>query len=264
MFDKRKGSVSDLNHNGSGVLPAQKTEEFGADISLRGKAFEIGRRVIETSGITIVGLSLGNSYYNERNIENLLAYLGRHASRIEIFIPEVPAHHTYRALGYDDCDSDRKCRLRSNGLRNRCRSILSRSADLGKITNELDWEKSVSIHPEYQKRLREIELLYEYNSDFRRDVRENTAAVLSHKHSQGVVNEGSIDIGAKFLLEEIAFLLASPKIFDSKNIAYVYHKDWEIFGRLIEGCYGNGFADSPIGFIVVNRLNKSCLSDNRE
>ncbi len=252
MFESRDNSGFELSR-----------ESFSPEAGQckKGRAFEIGQRVLRTNGMVIVGLSIGNSYYNKKNIEALLGFLGQYASNIELFIPEGPAQHTYRALGYNEIEATRKCRLNANTIRNHYSEILARSSDLENETNEIDWECKVACDPEYLKRLKEIELLYDLHLDFYRDVRQATSEVLAHKRREAPISEDSIDIGVKFLLEELAFLLAAPKIFDSTNIAYVYHKDWGIFEKLIEGCYGSGFSDSGIGFIVVNETGESSESD---
>ena len=63
--------------------------------------------------------------------------------------------------------------------------------------------------------------------------------------------ESAIDEGVFYLLKELAFLLASPKIYDSEEVTYIYHKKWQIFQNLISGLYDN-HSKKQLEFLLHN------------
>ncbi len=50
---------------------------------------------------------------------------------------------------------------------------------------------------------------------------------------------------------EIAFLSASPKVFNVERVAYIYHKRWPIFENFVNGKF-NGIVRTDLGFVIIN------------
>ncbi len=88
-------------------------------------------------------------------------------------------------------------------------------------------------YKEYLSKLNEVDNLYKKNVKFRKAVRETTLEVVSDKMKEDM--DDSIDEACLYLIEELSFVLASPKIYGSKSAKYLYHKNWKIFEDLIEG-----------------------------
>tara|TARA_Y100000310_G_scaffold302122_1_gene339170 strand:- start:1134 stop:1358 length:225 start_codon:yes stop_codon:yes gene_type:complete len=73
---------------------------------------------------------------------------------------------------------------------------------------------------------------------------------LEGKTKEDVDLEDAIKIGVVYLLEEIAFVLASPSIFKVSKTAYIYHNRWQIYEDLVNGKY-DGKARRDIGFLLI-------------
>jgi tRNA-dependent cyclodipeptide synthase len=186
--------------------------------------------------IGLIWMSAGNSYFSEENIGKLLRFADKEFKRILIVSPSKPAEHTFRALGYDEKEAVRKAKLNSNLLKNRALRELSKVNHRNKF-QIVDWEKEVVESEAYKESLDEMQRLYDENPEFREDARETTRKVIADK-SEGLENvERAIDEAVLYLLEELAFILSCPKRYSMDKVAYIYHKEWEIYEDLITGKY---------------------------
>lgn len=194
-------------------------------------------------GLVVVGVSIGNPYFTAGNIERVLLFTEKRFRRCKIFIADASARHTFQALGYSTSDAVRKARLRGNNLRNKCEHAM-RTLGIDSSTF-VDWTKVVGSQA-YRKHLETLAVLFSFNSAFRRDAEAATRSVLE-KRSDLSEHAGSIEIGVRFLLEELAFLLASPEIYGEREVTYLYHQEWPVFQSLIRGEY-EGTAPHPIWY----------------
>ncbi|MFA6099572.1 MAG: tRNA-dependent cyclodipeptide synthase [Patescibacteria group bacterium] len=217
---------------------------------LKGKVFDNGYEVLKKHGLVIIWMSVGNSYFNKERIEEILEYAAKHFSVVRILIPYEPAIYTYLALGYDETKANSKARLGSNRLTNHTKRTISENASFqGKDIHILNWAEEVEKVDVYQKKLLFMTHLYETNRRFQIDAEETTAEVLSNKSDENISAE-KIKIGVKYLLEELAFVLSSPDLFKVDKTAYMYHRHWPIYEKLVNGEYD----DKPkedIGFLLV-------------
>lgn len=186
----------------------------------------------------IIGMSPGNSYFKDKEVNYLLTEIIKRFGRTAIFVPDVPAISTYLAYGYPNKKARNKAVLNGNNLKNRTRRI---TKELGIESNQvriINWENEVQNDPEYLKIYHNrIELLYEKNDDFRREAHQTTRQVLN---SSGRVIEdldSATRIACHYLLSEIAFLEFAPPFFQEHQITYVYHKPWPIYESYISGAF---------------------------
>ncbi len=228
-------------------------------------AYKRGYEIFKNNGFCIIAMSIGNSYFNDEKIGELLPFADNHFSDLRILIADISSIHTYKAIGYDEKTAKKKTKLAGNRLRNHCNRIIAKISDNN--IKFIDWEKEVINSKEYQKQLKIIKELYDKHSDFkdhvhnevkirheiclqcfREDSRETTREVLQNKIKKSINIESAIEEGVKYLLEELAFLLASTNIFGVKNVAYLYHRNWPIYINLIDGMY-DGTIRNQLGFI---------------
>ncbi len=214
---------------------------------LNSKACRTGYAIAEAAGAAIIGMSPGNSYFKDKTVDTLLRYSADHFSPVRVLIAGKPAEHTYRGIGYSPARAKRKARLKANALRNRCMRSMERiNGDVALI----GWEEEVERDGSYLQELDAIASLYAENAGFREEARAATRTVLSDKLKEGIDSEHAIDEGVNYLLEELAFLSASPKIFAEERIAYVYHRRWRIYEDFAGGVF-DGRSRDDLGFIVV-------------
>lgn len=219
---------------------------------MEGIAFKNGYSIVKIRGMAIVGMSLGNSYFRREAIDNLLAYCGGIFSHTKIMIPDIPAKHTYEAIGYSSVKAERKARLNGNTLRNHCKKSID-TIILRNVKSDVklvDWENQINSHKAYQRELRKIMEIYQHQLLFRQEARETTSAVLEGKLKSRMKIDEAVNKGVYYLLKELAFLSASPKIFETKRVTYVYHDHWKIYEDFIEGKFDKK-QRKDLGFIII-------------
>ncbi len=214
---------------------------------LTGTAFENGYQVVHDRGLAIVGMSPGNSYFKKDRVDDLLRYCSTIFGSVRIMIADKPAEHTYKARGYGSTEAERKARLNGNTLQNHSqRSIDGIFGDIKLV----EWKEQIDPNEFYQMELNRIETMYRENDSFREKIRETTRAVLEGMLKPGVEIEDAIGEGVYYLLKELAFLSASPKIFGTDRVAYIYHDRWEVYEHFVEGKF-DGQKRSDLGFVLV-------------
>ena len=98
--------------------------------------------------------------------------------------------------------------------------------------------------------MKEIEALYSKNKLFQKYCDDTTKEVLNGKTKENIDFEKAVKIGVKYLLEELAFVLASPLIFGVSKTAYIYHNRWPIYENLVNGKYDKKVRND-VGFFLV-------------
>ena len=215
-----------------------------------GPACARGNQILQEKGILVVGLSPDNSYFKKETIDELLR-VSSSLAPTRVMIPYGPAMHSYKALGYPQSVAERKARLNCNRLRNQSQqsidAIVSQhpERDLGII----DWKNHVDNDAGFLLEYKRLQELYQSAGEFRADVQEATGKALASRMKPGINPDDAGEEGKHYLLKELAFLLQSPRILHSPNVAYVYHRPWPVFISLIEGKYGQRNED--IGFLVI-------------
>jgi tRNA-dependent cyclodipeptide synthase len=194
----------------------------------------------------IIGVSINNSYFNEKNLERLLVWASRFGIRPKVFIPDGPMIDTFIALGYSEKVAAQKARIKANALENKCHMIMGRH-DLDNI-RVVRWSE-LAANKVYLEGLKKMENLYAHNEVFKKDVHEATEKVLK---SNGVIHpeQEKIEIGTGFLIKELAFMIHACFIFHEEKYCSVYHRKTQILFDLIEGNYGIDVSDD-IGAMVV-------------
>ncbi len=214
---------------------------------LNGQAFENGYEILQNRGLAIVGMSPGNSYFKENRINDLLKYCAGKFSQVRIMIADKPAEHTYMAIGYNQAKAEKKARLNGNTLQNHSQRSIDRNLGDVKL---VEWREEIDPNEFYQRELGRVETMYRENDCFREEVRETTRAVLEGMLKQGVKIKSAIDEGVHYLLKELAFLSASPKMFGTDRVAYVYHDRWEVYEHFVDGKF-DGKKRSDLGFVLA-------------
>lgn len=212
--------------------------------------------------IGILGMSLGNSFFNQTMVTALLKFLMENCTRLYIFIPDIPAQYTYRAIG--DENYKRRIRLDVNRYRRWIQNGMNAVLSVDQQTRVVlvDWERDVTSNADYQRRLLAYQKDYQEQKcpSFVRDVQDQTRQVLLHlqrflQHRSTILP--AVDIGATFLLMELAFLTTFHHLFpnvvhSSSELICVYHRRWPIFERLLSNQYTLSHPhDTDIGFVIV-------------
>lgn len=190
-------------------------------------------------------MSPGNSYFKPSRIRSCIELAQAHYEEVFIWIPDKPAIHTYRALGYPPNQCEAKARQKGNTLRNHC---LAHSEETVKM---LSWERDIDPLPSYQKALQHLYLLYNHHVEFKHAVQEETRGVLEkYPHKSVTFTSASLDEGACYLLKEFAFLDISPILSPLRPLALVYHRRWPLFERFISGHFDQKVREIEISSLL--------------
>lgn len=208
----------------------------------------IAKQVIVERGYALVWMSAGNSYFKEDVIKRILEFTSSNFSKTIVMAPDEPAEHTFKALGYEGNEIKRKARLNANLLQNRAKRIISTLNDKEKF-KVTEWIDEVIPNILYQEKLREIFKIYNTNEQFRNDAHETSLKVVNGKMKEDININEAVKEGVNYLLKELAFVLASPKIYNTQRITYIYHHDWPIFQKLIIGFY-DGLKREDLSFLI--------------
>ncbi|MEK6839572.1 MAG: tRNA-dependent cyclodipeptide synthase [Nanoarchaeota archaeon] len=216
------------------------------------EAYQRGYKFIEKRCLVVAAMSIGNSYFSKEKIDELLPFWSSIFPIVRILIADLISVHTYKAKGYDEDKARKKTRLAGNRLKNHCLSTIQKMKAERKESNIIfvDWEKEVEHSTEYERHLSIIHKMYQENQKFREDAKKTTLDVLKEKIEEDANIDAAMEEGVNYLLEELAFLLASPVIFGVENVAYIYHREWPIYINLIDGKY-DGKVRENLAFIQI-------------
>jgi cyclo(L-tyrosyl-L-tyrosyl) synthase len=184
----------------------------------------------------IIGMSPGNSYFKDEEIEYLLQYAIKKFERVAILIADIPAIATYIALGYPENRARKdKAIPKGNALKNRVKKIMSAYNFTEEQVKIIDWKTEIENNPEYMKQYTKVNTMYQTNPNFRNACNLTTQQVLeaSNKELPNILE--STTIAVHYLLSEIAFLEFAPMYFNVKKVIYMYHKKWYIYEDYLAG-----------------------------
>jgi len=194
----------------------------------------------QVSELYIIGMSPGNSYFKDREIEYLLKTLVEKYGKVGILIADIPAVSTYMALGYPENRARRdKAIPKGNALKNRVRKVAERLGYPEDSVQIFDWAGEVEENSEYQESYRKISDLYDRNDLFREFANETTRVVLEGSGKKIEDLEQATKIAVHYLLSELAFLEFVPGYVGVEKVIYAYHKNWEVYERYISGQFDN-------------------------
>lgn len=213
-------------------------------------AIEAGLRNFSNGGDLIIGMSLENSYFSRDTVARLIRYLGTLEVDVFIAVMDQPSKHNYRALGYSEKIIDQKIRKKGANLRLKIKSALKGLDKFSEHFQIMDWSY-VYEQEEYLHAKSLLEEIQMENKTFREDLASCAETYLRPKSKQDL-SEGSLREAEKYLLEELAFLVASSKIFNRESLSYLYHRPWPIFEKLTTGEYGDIQAPGFIELAVRN------------
>jgi tRNA-dependent cyclodipeptide synthase len=224
---------------------------------------------VSNNTLPIVGISPRNAYYADPdNIRFALDTVLRDYGMAYVMIPDVPDINNYLAYGYSENTAQRNAQRDSGALKSNIRDICDGRgysySDTGHSSAQvriIDWAKDVELHPAYKEKRDAIGALYDNNAAFRQAAWETTQRALetriahnseAKKRIQKTGIDKAVDKAVGYVLSEIAFLEAVPVIFNGCRVEYAYHRNWEIFEKLINGRYGNERPEN-LGFRLIKR-----------
>jgi len=198
----------------------------------------------------IIGMSPGNSYFKDDTVRFLLKTVVERYGKAAVFIPDIPAISTFKALGYDEAKARSKAILKGNNLKNRTRRLIDELELNEQTIHVVEWETEIMNNTEYKEKYDMVLKMYNSNPDFREAARSTTASVLYDSQNQITDLESAIDIAIHYLLSELAFLEFAPEFFKVERVVYIYHNTWPVFENYINGSFDR-INRSHLGFLQL-------------
>ena len=199
----------------------------------------------------IIGMSPGNSYFKDEEVQYLLKTVVEQFGRVGIFIADVPAISTYVAFGYPENRARRdKAVPQGNALKNRVLKAMAKLGYAEDVVRIFDWEKEIEENEVYQQRYSQISDLYLNNQKFHESADATTRGVLEGSKREIKDIEKATSIAVHYLLSELAFLEFAPEYLEVEKVVYVYHKNWAVYENYIAGGYDNR-ARNHLDFLLI-------------
>ncbi len=212
-------------------------------------ALQRGYKILQNGGPAIVGMSLENSYFSKETLTRLFRFLESLSCDVYLLVMDKPSEHNYRALSYSEERITQKVKKKGAEMFRAIDDAMEAIGQAAKRFHILDWT-AIRTHGEYQLAKRSLESLYVSNKTFRNDVRAAVKAYIAPRLHGEEVTEDRHANADQYLLEELAFLICSQKLLDTGAPAYLYHKAWSIFERLVTGAYDQNSCSS-MGFVEL-------------
>lgn len=216
-----------------------------------------GWELVKKRDLIMVGVSMGNGYFNHHRLEVILTGMATYFSEVVVLIPDLPALHTYRAVGYNKGTAKEKIRKHRKDIRSCCKHISQHIEESYGKTNLkiITWNEVITQGTLYQEAYHHAFETYLTHPEFRRDIEQSTQHyILGRLEGQELQSLGGMDAVVKeavyYLIEEMAFHEIFHVILGKEPIS-CYYRELALVPNYISGNYGN-FPNQSAGWIVYN------------
>lgn len=202
------------------------------------RALQTGLDLMRRQPLIVLGFSPSNAFFTRKRIEIAVCGMARLFGEVNLIVPDTIAAHTYRALGYDERQSQAKAREHGINMKNRCLRAMERAqleAPAARV-RLLDWERDVAALPGYAEAYARVCHLFDTNAAFRADVLEKGYSVLTAKLPAASVTESAVREGIQYLLKEFAYFSLLRTAF-GRDVVIPYHQDFTLGYRFCDGGY---------------------------
>jgi tRNA-dependent cyclodipeptide synthase len=221
-----------------------------------------GWELVKKRDLMMVGVSVGNGYFSKHRLEILLTGMAHYFTELVVVIADLPALHSYRAMGYDERTALRKLKDHGYPIINHCKAIFKRISQKHPQvkTQIITWRQGFSQENYYRDAYQRAITLYQHHAEFRKTVQRHTEHyLLARLEGQDLQQMGgmktAIEIAAHYLLEEMAFHEIFHLILDKEPLIS-YYKELELAPHYLNGDYGNPPNKSG-GWVVYNIYEKT-------
>lgn len=186
--------------------------------------FSANCRAIYRKGAHVVmGVSPGNSYFRVDLLGRLLRWLRAHFQQIDVVIPDTALVATYLAMGYSSQKSAKKSHAEISVLHNRVHRGWE-AAGGPRPADGLHMMSALEARPAYQRALRTAEDALAADPGLRATALGMSRTFLSSRLRGSETDCVQTELGTRYLLAELPFLLASADIFEVNSSLCFYHQ----------------------------------------
>jgi len=220
-------------------------------------AHQKGWELVQKRDLMTIGISLGNGYFSRDRIEMILMGMANYFSELVVVILDVPALHSYRALGYDEHHAIKKIREHKNRIVNYCKSVFSEIAKTGRKVElkMVTWSDDFAQQEYYAQAYERAIKIYNTDAKFRESVQRNTEHyILARLEGQDIQQLGGmncvVEKAAHYLIEEMALHDIFEVVLGNEPISS-YYKELELIPNYVNGKYDNT-PNKHVGWVVYN------------
>jgi len=216
-----------------------------------------GWELVKKRDVMTVGVSSGNGYFNKDRLEIILMGMASYFREVVMLVPDLPALHTYRALGYDERHAMERMKKHKSSNKAIYKQVTERSIQhFGqKNIRFATWSENIIQEECYQQALSRAVEIYHNNFEFREDILRNTERyILARLEDRDVQQLGGmreiVEKAAHYLVEEMAFFEISHTMLKRDSLVS-YYRDLELGIKYVNGHYGNQ-QNKHLGCIAYN------------
>lgn len=185
--------------------------------------------IFNQKDLILIGISLGNSYFNEQRIRLILSGFCLKFKRIAVLLADELTIHNYRAVGYDEEKIQKKIRSESNHSRNRLKRVIDEvEAKFNRKNIEFYQWRDVESFSKYHDSLSVVNDHYNNENLFAHDVNQFVLKIINSNSSDCEAKNLMLDEAKWYLLKEIAFLHCASAFFGSSFVSG-YYTDFPLF-----------------------------------
>lgn len=220
-----------------------------------------GWELVKKRELMTVGISIGNGYFNRERVEIILMGMASYFKEVIVIVPDLPALHTYRALGYDEHHAKEKVKKHRQTIERHCKHVSEQMQnDFGRDNIRiLTWSDGLYKENDYQLAYRKAIDIFHNNLIFREAILRNTERyILARLEDSDVQQLGGmkkvVEIASHYLIEEMAFHDVFHTIMPTSPISS-YYRDLELTTNYVNGNYSNS-PNEHVGCVTYNIIGK--------
>ncbi|MFF0622445.1 tRNA-dependent cyclodipeptide synthase [Streptomyces sp. NPDC004296] len=172
----------------------------------------------------LVGISGGNSYFNQDRLTALLCWAGEHFTDIDVVYVDMHMEEMLVADGHTPERAARSVRSTLKDVRRRIRRSLERLGPEAKRFRVRALSEVTTV-PAYQTVRRRIEQTLETDRDFHTACDRMVRQVVHHRTQSHAMptTEAHLTAGLRYVTAEAPLFIDSPAIFDTPSSTLLYH-----------------------------------------
>ena len=192
----------------------------------------------------LIGVSTGNSYFNQERLTQLLDWAVRRFHRVDVLHTDLHLNTMHQAEGADEEQATRRAKRSLRDVRRRIRRAVEAVGTVPARLRSMALSETVDL-PGYRAVQQHLDREFDGNPQVRRACEEHVNRVLGDRLC---AEDDRFRAGLSYLRSELPFLVATPKVLGVPSSVSCYHDLLPVVAELYED--GTCF-DPGQGHVVV-------------
>ncbi len=204
----------------------------------------------------LVGISAGNSYFNQERLTKLLTWAGRSFAEVDVVYVDTHIDTMLIADGRPPASAAKSVRATIKDLRRRIRRAVE-LVEPDQVRFRIRALSELLNLPAYQAVRHRTDQAMRDEPEFAASCEEMVRQVVGHRLGEGVtISEAHIAAGMSYVQAEAPLFVDSPSIFNVRSSVVCYHMITPITRQLTRG--NTAFRAAPgNGYVIVRPLELS-------